>query len=181
MRRSILAIVAITAAMTCGHAVACSYSEPPTFRESLAGASSVFIFRLDNAQYRKESHGGRAYSAWVEGDIALVQNLYGDPTEYKTIKFSTYWCGGVNLVVGHHYLIATDAAGDTIQLVDADGSIFDVEGFYNPTQKKRNLRSHLILPVIQAIYGVKPLPEGFPDSFIAGRTVLQPPPPPPGS
>ncbi|KER88066.1 hypothetical protein LMG19146_04042 [Xanthomonas arboricola pv. fragariae] len=77
-----------------------------------------------------------------------------------------------------HYLIATRATGDIIELVAEDASPFEIEDFYNP-EKTASLRSLFILPVIRAIYGVDALPAEFPPRAIAARTVLQLPLPPP--
>ena len=144
----------------------------------MADATSVFIFRLDEAIYKSKDLGPDVQTGWSEGKIALVQNLYGNPTSFKNVIFHSTWCGEVKLVVGRHYLIATNASGDTIRLVPADASLYDIEGFYNPKDKKQSLRSFLIQPVVQAIYGTKSLPDTFPPQEIAGSTVLQPPPPP---
>ena len=180
MRRNIAVVLSFTLALLPETAFACSFSEPPpSFRSALSDATSVFVFRLDKAEYKRKDYGDGLYTSWVEGNIRLVQNLYGKSIQYKSIKFTTHWCGGIDLVVGHHYLIATKESGDTIGLASSDGSVLDIEGFYDPNRKARNLRSFLILPVIQAVYGVKPLPENFLPSTIAGRTVVQPPPPPP--
>ncbi len=179
MRTHILAAMALSIALLPAVSEACSYPSPPSFKSALKGAKNVFVFRLVKAEYKQQDLGGRAYSAWIEGEIKPAQNLYGNPSGYKRIKFSTFWCGGVNLVVGHHYLIATNASGSDIELVSADGSILDIDDFYNPADKRANLRSRVILPVIKAIYGIEPLPASFPPSEIAARTVVQPPPPPP--
>jgi len=173
------ALVALLIIVAAFRANACDVPKPPTFKESLVGAKSVFVFRLDEARYKRKALGASAYSSWVEGEITPVQNLFGNASRFRRIKFTTMWCGAVNLVVGHHYLIATNASSDTIELVSSDASLYDIEGFYDPMEKKRSLRSIFILPVIQAIYGGKPLPDNFPPRDIAERTVLQPPPPPP--
>ena len=178
MRISISAALLVALVGSVGSAEACSYPEPPTFKQSLGEATSVFIFRLDQAQYKRESYGLTAYSTWTEGKITLVQNLYGDPVGFRKIKFSTSWCGGVTLVVGRHYLIATSASGETLELVSSDRSLYDIEGLYNPSDKERSLRSALVLPVIQSIYGIEPLPEDFPPREITRRTVILAPPPP---
>lgn len=160
-------------------AIACQYGEPPTFKSALKVATHVFVFRLDQATYKREDLGDEAYTAWVEGTIRPVQNLYGgDPARYKRIKFRTSWCGAVTLVVGHHYLIATRASGDTIELAMADESILDIEGRYNPSDKRGSLKSPLILPVIKAIYRGEELPATYPPMHILSRTVVLPPPPP---
>jgi hypothetical protein len=178
MRTITLAVIATLLTLLPSSAFSCDYPEPPSFGSALKGAKNVFIFRLDNAQYKRHELGNGAYAAWVEGTISPIQNLFGDPTRYKRIKFSTFWCGGVNLVVGHHYLIATSANGSNIELVSADGSLLDIDDFYNPAKKKANLRSPMILPVIKAIYGIAPLPANFPPRDVAARTVVPPPPPP---
>lgn len=180
MRISLSAVLAALLVIgAASRAEACDFPKPPTFKESLGEAQNVFVFRLDGARYKRETLGPSLYSTWVEGIITPVQNLYGNPSRFRRIKFTTMWCGAVNLVVGHHYLIATNASGDTIELVSSDASLYDIEGFYSPMEKKRSLRSIFVLPVIQAIYGGKPLPDNFPPRDIAERTVLQPPPPPP--
>lgn len=178
MRSTLLAVLVLFSTFP-GAAIACQYGEPPTLRSALKEATNVFVFRLDQATYMREELGSGAYTAWVEGTIRPVQNLYGgDPSRYKRIKFPAIWCGAVTLVVGHHYLIATRAVGDTIELEMADESILDVEGRYNPSDKPGNLKRPLILPVIKAIYRGEELPVSFPPRDILSRTVVVPPPPP---
>lgn len=162
-------------------AFACSYPEPPSFRDALRTATSVFVFRLERAEFRREKLGASTVMDSVEGDLTLLQTLYGNPTSYKHLRYYSAWCGGVNLVVGHSYLMVTRAHGDTIELTSADKSVVDIEGFYDELDKKGSLHSPLILPVIQAKYGVRPLPKDFPSPDIASRVDLVPPPPPPPS
>lgn len=173
------AVVLLGVSLSCATfaAHACSYPEPPTFRSALKRATAVFVFRLDETRYHEE--GSTARRVWAEGKITPVQNLFGNASGYKHLTFHSTWCGGLDLVVGHHYLIATDAKGDTIPLAAADGSLLDLDGFYDPGDLKGNLRRPEILPVIQAIYGVTPLPDNYPPAWIAGRTDGTPPPPPP--
>jgi hypothetical protein len=161
----------------CLKAQACQYPPPPTFREALHAASNVFVFQLVEARYIKQPFGRVAYTDWVEGKIRPLQTLKGDANQYARIRFPTSWCGAVNLVVGHYYLIATHDTGPTMELVRADGSIIDVEGFYDPQEKRRNLRSLPIAPVIRHLYTQTPLDPSFPGPLLAGRTVLQSPPP----
>lgn len=178
MRSTLLVVLVLFSAIPAA-ANACQYGKPPTFRSALKEATNVFVFRLDQATYKQEELGGGAYTAWVEGTIRPVQNLYGgDPARYKHIKFPALWCGAVTLVVGHHYLIATRASSDTIELAMADESILDIEGRYNPSDNRRNLKSPLILPVIKAIYRGEELPVSYPPTDILSHTVVVPPPPP---
>lgn len=177
MRKDAFAFVVALLAAFSGHANACQVPVPTTFKEALTSATSVFVFRLDQAEYKRENFGPDAHTSWEEGRISLVQNLYGNPVGIKKITYYSGSCGGVNLVVGHHYLIATNASGDTIRLESADESLYDIENFYDPSNKERSLRSFLVRPVTQAIYGIKPLPDNFPPEEIAGRTTLRVPPP----
>lgn len=149
---------------------ACSYSDPPTFRSALKRATAVFVFRLEETRYREEKVSASTHKVWSEGTLTPVQNLFGDASGYRHLTFHSTWCGGLSLVVGHHYLIATNAKGDTIPLAAADGSLLDLDGYYDPDNLKNNLRGPEILPVIQAIYGIKPLPQAYPPSWIANRT-----------
>ena len=179
MRTTLFAVIAATIALTPNVSHACSYSEPRTFKSALQDANSVFVFQLRGAKYKRKELGNGAYFSWVEGEIFPVQNLYGNPANYRTIQFSTDWCGGVNLVVGHYYLIATSATGSRIELTRADGSLYDLGGFFSPSNTKANLKSPLIFPVVKAIYKVEALPSNFPPRWVAALTVIQPPPPPP--
>lgn len=175
--RTGVASLLLALALLPGLAHACSYPEPPSLRSALQDATAVFVFRLDEAVYKRTELGSVAYTSWVEGRIQPIQTLHGDASRYTRIQFPTFWCGSVNLVVGHHYLIATKASGNTIELVRADGSVLDIEGFYDPRRPERNL-SGVLAPVVQAIREGKPLPDDFPSVRMKGRTVVQPPPPP---
>lgn len=184
MYRIATAVVFMFSAWASTSASACSYPDPPSFREVLKNSTSVFVFRLERAEFRREMLGASAVMDSIEGEVTLLQTLYGNPTGCRRLRYYSGWCGGVNLVVGHSYLIVTRARGDTIELTSADQSIIDIEGFYDERNKKDSLRSPLIFPVIQAKYGVRPLPEDFPPLDIAGRVgllSLPPPPPPPPS
>jgi hypothetical protein len=176
MRATLFALPVLSLALLPVTASACSYPPPPSFSSALKGSTNAFVFRLDRAEYKRTDLGaGGAQTGWVEGKVTLIQNLHGDSSRYKNIRFSTFWCGGVNLVVGHHYLIVTNAKGDTIQLAPADGSVLDVDGLYDPNNKKRNLKLPQILPVIRAIYAGEKLPQGYLPRALAARTVVQPP------
>jgi len=110
--------------------------------------------------------------------IKPLQDLKGDSSNFRTIRFRTAWCGGVNLAVGNHYLVATDSTTDAIELKSSDGSILDVEGFYDPNRKEQSLRSPVLRPVVDFLRHGTQLPEGFPSDYLIGRTIVVPPPPP---
>lgn len=178
MRRLIAAALLACSMGLPGIATACSYPEPPTLRSALQHAHAVFVFRLDRAEHQRTDLGSGAYIARVEGDITPLQDLKGDSSGYRKIRFRTAWCGGVNLVVGHHYLIATDSTTDTIELKSSDGSILDIEGFYDPGRKEQSLTSPALRPVVEFLRHGRPLPDDFPSDYFLGRTIVVPPPPP---
>ncbi|WP_305803980.1 hypothetical protein [Stenotrophomonas sp. YIM B06876] len=178
MRTCLILVLCLVSATPA--ALACLPPPPSarTFADALKTSTSTFVFRLDSATYVRQQLGSSVYTEWVDGEITVIQTLHGNPTGYRTLRFYSGWCGGVNLVVGHHYLIATHARGPRIELDFDDPSLFDLDGFYDPARKQRNLRSVFVLPVIQALYAGKPLPVPFPPTNIAARTVPQPDPTP---
>lgn len=178
MRNLIVYVLVVLGVGLSGVASACSYPEPPTLRSALEDATAVFVFRLDRAEYQRTELGSGAYMAHVQGDIKPLQDLKGDSHRFRKILFPTRWCGGVTLVVGRHYLIATNATGDTIELKAHDGSVLDIEGFYDPSRREQSVQSTVLRPVVEYLRHGKPLPQDFPSDFFLGRTILVPPPPP---
>jgi hypothetical protein len=152
-------------------AVACSPPPPRTFRQALAEAKHVFIFRLDEAAYEDAAQDKAVYTPPAKGRIRLVQTLYGNPTHIRNIRYFVGWCGGLQLSVGHHYLVATREGTDTLFLEPSDGSILDVEGLIDPESKDRTLHTFVVQQVIRAIYRKRPLPTGFPSPYLRRRTV----------
>ena len=158
---------------------ACSYQEPPALRDAIKTARSAFVFRLDSAAVKLTNAGDGLYPLEVEGAIQPVQHLYGAATRIRTIRYSPHWCFGARMSVGRYYLAVTETSGTTLTIVPGDRSIIELGGHYNPTETKSNLQSPLILPVIQALYHVKPLPPSFPPRSVGDLITFGPPPPPP--
>jgi hypothetical protein len=152
-------------------ALACSLPPPKPFRQSLAEAKHVFIFRLDEAVYQEPEPDRAIFTPPVKGRIRLVQTLKGNPTHIKNIGYWIGWCGGLQMSVGHHYLVATREGTDTLYLAPSDRSILDVEGLIDPQDKALTLRTSVVAHVIRAIYRKRPLPLDFPRRDLARRTV----------
>ncbi len=162
-----------------GFASACQYPVPPTLESALKQATSVFIFQLVRADYHRTELGSGAYMAEVEGRIRPLQELLGDSRGYKKIVFETGWCGGVTLVVGRHYLIATNSKTDTIELVrpKTDRS-WTSSSSMAVTIAARNCEPvHWLQPVAFLREG-KPLPPDFPPAWMLEHTITLLPPPP---
>ncbi len=159
-------------------ASACSYPEPPSFKEALESASNVFIFRLESAEVKRKAVGETAYTEWIEGRIRVTQDLQGDSSLFESVVFSTSWCGGLRLDVGHYFLVATDSSGPTLKLRPLDPSILDVSLWYSELVSEDWYKSDLLWPIFEYLNG-KPLPDGFPPRRAAEYTSSLPPPPPP--
>ena len=162
-----------------GFASACQYPVPPTLDSALKQATSVFMFQLVRADYHRTELGSGVYMAEVEGRIRPLQDLLGDSSGYRKIVFETGWCGGVTLVVGRHYLIATNSKTDTIQLMPEDGSILDIELIYSRPYSDAELRNSPLAPIVAFLREGKPLPPDFPPAWMLEHTISLPPPPPP--
>ena len=158
--------------------VACSYPEPPTFREAIESASNIVIFRLESAEVKRKDFPDSSYSEWIEGKIRVTQSLRGDSSKFRTIEFSTGWCGGLRLDVGHYFLVATGDMGPAISLAPSDPSILDITRWYDETRPTESAGTDLLRPIFRYVSG-EPLPIHFPPSLVADYTSSVPPPPSP--
>ena len=158
--------------------VACSYPEPPTFREAIESASNIVIFRLESAEVKRKDFSKSSYSEWIEGKIRVTQTLRGDSSRLRTIEFSTSWCGGLRLDVGHYFLVLTNDTGPTISLAPSDPSILDITRWYDESRPEVSAGTDLLSPIFSYLSG-EPLPTDFPPGPVADYTSSIPPPPPP--
>ena len=113
---------------------ACSYPDPIPFNKAIESASSIFIFRLESAELKKKTFESGAYSEWVEGRIRITQTLKGDSSPFVSVSFSTHWCGGLRLDVGHYFLVVTDGLGPSLTFGPSDLSILDVTRWYTESE-----------------------------------------------
>ncbi len=158
--------------------LACSYPEPVPFKEAIANASSIFIFRLESAEVRRQNFDDGSYDEWIEGRIRVAQTLRGDSSPFKSIHFSTRQCAGVRLDMGHYFLVVTDSDGTEIKLSPADQSIIDVTTSFNESRLDVSAHTDLLRPIHDFLSG-KPLPENFPSPYVMEYTSTVPLPPPP--
>ncbi|MEN1930205.1 hypothetical protein WCE37_14615 [Luteimonas sp. MJ250] len=157
-------------------ALACSYPEPAPFKEAIANASSIFIFRLESAEVKRKNFEDGSYAEWIEGRIRVAQTLRGDSSLFKSIRFSTNQCGGVRLDVGHYFLVVTDSGGTEINLSPADQSIIDVTTSFDESRLDVSAQTDLLRPIHDFLAGT-PLPESFPSPYVVEYTSTIPLPP----
>jgi hypothetical protein len=154
---------------------ACSYSEPPSFRQELQSATAIFVFRLESVALKRKERTGGAYSEWVEGQLRVVQVLKGQANTFKSLSFSTETCGGVRLDVGHHFLVATHGQGTSIDLTPDDRSILDVSMLFDSSRSRLISDDPMVKPIFDFLAG-KPLPADYPPKVLSDATSILPRP-----
>ena len=159
-------------------ALACSYPEPRPFNELIQSASTIFVFRLESTELKRKEFDGGAYSEWVEGRIRVTQTLKGNSSSFRSVTFSTHWCGGLRLDVGHYFLVVTSDRGQIVELGPSDPSIIDITDSYDESRPSQSAKTDLLGPIFDYLGG-KPLPATFPPEHAASLTSSLPPPPPP--
>lgn len=173
-------VIALLAATCSAPFSASACIDPPrrTFTDAAHEATSIFVFKLEGAESKRTSYGPIAHRDWVQGRIRIVQTLKGNASSFKKITYDDFWCGRLRLDVGHYFLVATNARGDTIAFAPSDESVIDITDHYDEFRARTRENSQLLRPVVEYIKG-KPLPPSFPPDWAAEVTRSLPPPPPP--
>jgi hypothetical protein len=162
---------------------ACEYPPPPEFAKVAPTAARMFVFRVMGLKVREQSvsseDGNASYSIWAEADILVQKTLKGETSNIISLHFHNGYCGGVNLTVGHHYLIATNQTGEVIELAPDDKSLGDIDPLYDPTLTGiKNLEGNkYVIAATAAVDGKQSF-----DSVLdadAYRSLATVPPPPP--
>ena len=125
--RLILAIVIATSGFT-NPSWACVEPETPTLRTSLDSAESVVVVRLMSLGLANTSQNSRD----LAGKLQTIRVLKGSP-QFQLLRHQAVPCGGLNLQVGHYYLVATRQSGNVLRLQRGDRSIVDISDDYAPS------------------------------------------------
>lgn len=128
MRHRLLLAVAIAASGFASAAWACVEPDTPTFRKSLDSAASVVIIRLMSLSLVDTAQNSRD----LVGNLQTLRVLKGSP-HFQLLRHQAVSCGGLNLQVGHYYLVATRQSGNILHLERGDRSIVDISADYVPT------------------------------------------------
>jgi len=153
-----------------GTAFACSEPDVPTFRQSFANADNVVVFRLVSLGLTDNKEDSRN----LGGKLEPILTLKGS-NEFRYLVHDAVDCGGLNLKVGHYYLVATSQTGSVLQLVRGDKSILDVSADFGRTYfprpsarylwhfeqalKGHPIRDGLIRELSWRIYAFPPMPD----------------------
>ena len=175
MRVSIVLLTAFLLA-TAQPAFACADPDEPSFTHQLAGAKSVFVFRLLSLSLASRSPG---YPEIV-GKIEIVRTLKGQPS-FQQITYTDLPCGGLRPRVGHHFLVATRKTGNSLHFVRGDNSVIDISSDYAMTYPPPPEKSKYQWHIANYLRGV-PLPARFAErvTWLNIYDAPPPPPPPPG-
>ena len=163
-------------------ALACEYPPPPEFAKVAATATRIFVFRVMSLKVREQSmpgnDGNTNYAIWAEADVLVQKTFRGDTGNVSTVRFYNGYCGGVNLLIGHHYLIATNQTGDGIELALDDRTLGDIDSLYDPTfSGTRSLESNkYVIAINDALDGKQSFDSVLDDA--AHRSMATVPPPP---
>jgi len=162
-------------------ATTCDFPPPPEFAKVAPTANRVFIFRVMNLRVREQSAqdaGPNGYSIFVEADVLVKRTLRGDASSITAVHFVNGVCGGINLLIGHHYLIATTQTDEVIELKPADRTLADIDVEYDPTltSSKQLDSNKYVIAAQAALDGKQPYDTVFDD--VAYRSMATVPPPP---
>ena len=157
-------------------ALACVEPKTPPFRQELAQAQHVFVFRLTSINLADPSPGSRKLSASIE----VLRNLKGNGNGFRQLAYSAPGCYGLRLEVGHYYVAATTQKGPVLNLVRGDRSVMDISQDYSRTYPPRRDEQKLQWHVANYLKGI-PLPATFLDEEYTARTsgISVPAPPEP--
>src|SRR5580765_477648 len=103
------------------NAMACEEPHVPTFRQSFSKATNIVVFRLVSLGLADQKEASRK----IAGGLEPIQTLKGK-NSFQYLTHDATNCGGLNLLVGHYYLVATQQSGTILHLTRGDKSILDV-------------------------------------------------------
>ena len=161
---------------------ACEYPTPPDFSKVAPTAVRIFVFRVMRLNVREQSVTGSDghvnYFVGADADVLVQRTFRGETSNISTIRFYNGVCGGVNLIIGHHYLIATNQTAEVIELAPADGSLGDIDPLnYDPSPSADYLETNkYVIAVAAALEGKKPFDLVL--DAAAHQSVSTVPPPP---
>jgi hypothetical protein len=159
----------------------CEVPPSPEFAKVAPSANRIFVFRVMNLRVRDQSSqdaGPNSFAVFVEADVLVKRTLRGDTSTITTLHFVNGACGGVNLLIGHHYLIATTQTDEVIELKPADRTLADIDVEYDPAQtSSKQLDNNKYVIAAQAAVDGKQSFDAVLDEA-AYRSLATVPPPP---
>jgi len=179
--KALLLIVSLCLTLPVMAAANCDFPPPPEFAKTAPIASRVFVFRVMNLRVREQSTqeaGPNGYPIFVEADVLVKRTLRGDTSNITAVHFVNGTCGGINLLIGHHYLIATTQNDELIELRPADRTLADIDIEYDPavTSSKQLDSNKYVIAAQAAIDGKQPFDTVFDEAAYRSMATVPPPP-----
>ena len=179
---TLIAFVALATFSPFATAVDCSFPPPPEFAKIAPTAARIFVFRVMGLKVREQTlqadDGATSTYIGVDADILVQQTLRGDTANINLLRFHNGSCGGMNLMIGHHYLIATNQIGEVIELAPSDRSLGDIDQPYDPdsTGLKNLDANKYVSAATAAINGKQTFDDVLDDAAYRSLATVPPPP-----
>lgn len=161
-------------------AASCDFPAPPEFSKVAPAANRIFVFRVMNLRVREQpaSDLGSGYAVFVEADVLVQRTLRGDTSNITAVHFGNGACGGLNLLIGHHYLIATTQNDEVIELKPADRTLADIDVDYDPslTSSKQLDNNKYVVAAQAAIDGKQSFDTVLDEPAYRSMATVPPPP-----
>lgn len=162
-------------------AATCDFPPPPEFSKVAPSANRVFVFRVMSLRVREQSAqdaGPNGYMIFVEADVLVKRTLRGDTSNITAVRFVNGACGGINLLIGHHYLIATTQSDEVIELKPADRTLADIDVEYDPalTSSKQLDSNKYVIAAQAAIDGKQSFDTVLDEPAYRSMATIPPPP-----
>ena len=164
---------AIIALSLSSSAFACSDPNEPSFLSSLENAENVFVFRVTSLHMIDRRHTTK--SNVIAGPIEVIKTIKGKPS-FQRVAYQDIRCGGIQLIVGHYYMVATRQSGATLAFVRGDNSVLDVSPEFDPWNRGRAVEWDLTNSLVGFAAG-KPLDERT-RVYLGWANLHNAPPPP---
>lgn len=162
----LIALILLVLLSNATFACQCSYSNVST--ESVRSAKNIFVFRLISAELLK-SKSKSFVQDQVVGEIELIESIRGK-SQFKTIRFSTFWCCGTRLDLGRTY--AAFVSGSDNEFYGSSENLLDL-GFSNAPMKEFRAK------ILAVLSGSAELDNALKEYSQRRIDTLPPPPPPP--
>jgi len=145
-------------------ALACECAFGPLVDRTVRDAREIFVFRLDSAEI-EDPEAERAWS--VRARIRIVDSVLGSARPQQ-ITYSTHWCCGSSLDLGHYYA-AFLGADPGLEFQAHDGNLMPLGLSYDPQLRERLDKVVRDSVSLEACFGDWP----------SRNIEINPPPPPP--
>lgn len=91
---------------------ACECAFSPLSDETVRTAKRIVVFQLSAAELTNDATLGER----VNARLRVTDKLLGDAPDILQARYSTFWCCGSKLDVGHHYVLFDSVGADPVYI-----------------------------------------------------------------